>query len=971
MSVFSNDENVLLIRLEKARRNYQDALVFLENDYRSIAQIMHSYYPLAVLSKAAWHCYQVHAGGKTDEFTLASARLFPVLLQSVYQSGYYVNTDGFSSQQEIRQKDWERLKNLAEDASRRLIRAIENLAVIAFKEGKISREAFPYYRDSLYHQAFGYPIGKDDYTGSLSLFDAIFTGDEETVEAVFHMDSSFFVKELEKVSGLALSGIDNLVNETKKINSEIREKVEEKKKENPSLTDRQASDLVIMGSEYREKLEELRHRGDSYDLFSVELNSLLSSDTCKLFSRNAGECQSVVIDGFMASLLYPFIRFADRFYCFTGQAFYTGIAHSIRHIMSGSGVKNGYGDKLQKIFSSLINTLFFESDIEDEYTFRGYKVDVVLLTSIRYINAYCYPEVYETRIQRRFEELKRKPKLGHIQLVIDTDSFSPLMKTGEGCYSISLASLAAVVNDESRAAGFYEELFPSEGNHDAGTEEMFDMVLPDDETEENESYDFDYAPDDVPPQVLVDDESEFDRADDDDKARIIESRFDAGEYMPEEVYSKTNDISSMIDSYELPESLMNEEIKEELSILDSDEFSGSDDAEIVDDEPDETLSIIDEDEMEDDCNDDLFIDDEKEESPLDPDEEYDEDMPDTDYFYQAPLKTADHDEEADGDDSQQLSLFDDDGNPHTEIVEADEDEEADDEDAETSAPASADEDEPLPFDPDKAEAEEKKLERGESEERLEAESEEDELVSDFADEEDNEPVMEDNESFLDEDGSVADEEIEEADEAHDVKYAHSDDDLQDDVIEEDSPDYSSETECDADAESVHAEYRREDETMESEAAESSMELEIRNGDYPAFINEILDKLSGPGDAFISFLSSADRMTLASFTSVLNQTVSAAKTEGRDKMIVLQSFSLSLIITGSSRFDSLRKMEIRNNAGAQMLARSRSEWSFILLSYDREDKLRFAWSEKITQKSFSSTDWKIVRVQAEELRKVLR
>ena len=91
MSVFSNDENVLQIRLEKARRNYQDALVFLENDYRSIAQIMHSYYPLAVLSKAAWHCYQVYTGGKTDEYSLSAARLFPVLLQSVYQSRYYTN----------------------------------------------------------------------------------------------------------------------------------------------------------------------------------------------------------------------------------------------------------------------------------------------------------------------------------------------------------------------------------------------------------------------------------------------------------------------------------------------------------------------------------------------------------------------------------------------------------------------------------------------------------------------------------------------------------------------------------------------------------------------------------------------------------------------------------------------------------------------------------------------------------------
>lgn len=974
MSVFSNDENVLQIRLEKARRNYQDALVFLENDYRSIAQIMHSYYPLAVLSKAAWHCYQVYTGGKTDEYSLSAARLFPVLLQSVYQSRYYTNSDGFSSLQEIRQKDWERLKSLVDDAARRLVRAIENLSVIAYREGKISRESFPYYRDSLYYQAFGYPIGRDDYTSSLSLFNAIFTGDEEMVSSVFHMDSSFFVKELEKISDAALNGIDNLVSETKRINAEIREKVEEKKKERPDLTDRQASELVLMGSAYREKLEELRHKGDSYDLFSVEMNSLLSSETCKLFSRNAGECASVVLDGFMASLMYPFIRFADRFYCFTGQSFYTNIAHSIRRVLGENGAKSGFGEKLQKIFTFLISNLFFEGDVEDEYTFRGYKVDVVLLTSIRYINAYSYPEVYETRIQRRFEELKRKPKHGHIQLMIDTDSFSPLVKNSEGCYSISLSALASIVGDDAKTGAFYDELFPSEKSEPLESEEVFETVLSDDELEEPSSYDFDYSADDVPVQVLLDDESEFDRTDDDEKARMIESRFDAEDRLPDDIPVRNNDISRMLDSYELPDSLRNEEIKEELSVLDSDDFSAGDEGELLDDEPDETLGIIDEDEIEDDENDDLFVDDEKaeDETGLDPDEEYEDEIPQTDYFYQAPAKNESSGEGDEITDDGQLSLFDDDDSSAAAIVEASEEEEADDEDVSTPLPPAEDA-EPAGFDPACAEAEEEKLVSGRSEESLEAESEEEELASEIPDAEDDEPLDDGGEDFLDEDESDTGEEIEEADKVSEVKYDEECDSSSGDVIVETSPSYSPETDFSEkeNTSAPHLEYGKDDDAMESEAAEKSVRLKDERGNYPPFINEILDKLEGECGAFNSFLSSVDSMTLSSFSNALNQTISAAKTESRDKMMVLHSFSLSLVITGSSRFDALRRMEIRNNAGAQMYARSRSEWTFILLSYDSEDRLRFAWSEKITQGSFSPTDWKIVRIQGEELRKVIR
>ena len=158
--------------------------------------------------------------------------------------------------------------------------------------------------------------------------------------------------------------------------------------------------------------------------------------------------------------------------------------------------------------------------------------------------------------------------------------------------------------------------------------------------------------------------------------------------------------------------------------------------------------------------------------------------------------------------------------------------------------------------------------------------------------------------------------------------------------------------------------------MESEAAEKNVKLKAERGDYPPFINEILDKLEGECGAFNSFLSSVDSMTLSSFSNALNQTISAAKTESRDKMMVLHSFSLSLVITGSSRFDALRRMEIRNAAGSQMYARGCDGWTFALLIYDEKERLVRAWGGSVDRDSFGASDWKIVRVLGEELRRSL-
>ena len=183
MSVFSDDPGILRIREDKARRNHAEAMNFLENDFKSIAQVVQRYWPPAVLAKAAWWAATTNA---KDELAKARARFMPVLLQSVVQSRYFQVPDlGYSANQEIRDKDWERLHSLCDDASRRFLRLIESHALIAVHEGRISSEAFSAYREKLFLQVFGYDVGRDGWDAAQSLFASMFEEEGGLIPQVF------------------------------------------------------------------------------------------------------------------------------------------------------------------------------------------------------------------------------------------------------------------------------------------------------------------------------------------------------------------------------------------------------------------------------------------------------------------------------------------------------------------------------------------------------------------------------------------------------------------------------------------------------------------------------------------------------------------------------------------------------------------------------------------------------------------
>ena len=1007
MSVFSDDEGILLTRVQKARKNYQEAMNFLVNDYKSAAALMSRYYPLAVLSKASWHAWEAGQVKNADEVSRTAARIMPVFLQSVMQSRYYETGSGFSSLQDIRQKDWDRLKEITSDAVRRYLRLIENRAVIAVKEGLVREEDFAVYRDALFSELFLSPATEISLEKDRTLFNAVFTGDEDLAESVFHTDEKTLMQQLYAFAGVCVTAIDELVSDTRSLNEKIRAEVDALMSQKPQLTRQLASDEVIAKGGWRPRLESLRQRADSYDMFSVEMNTLLSTETCKCFSASAGSIDDVISDGRFTAVIYPFLRFADRFYCFTGSMFFPSTVYAIRAAIHRSGTMQKVGEKLDKISDHFILYLFRQSDIEDVYTYKGYKADVVLLSSLRHIDCFEYPQLWTTRLERRKSERKRTAQLGHVLLFVDPDSDVPLTDLGESSFMISLSALADVTVSDEKMKAFYSRFFDIQHREDYPEVESYEEAFSEDEILPDDSS-YDSPLDEVPVQVLLDDESEYDRTDDDEKARIIESRFDQEDRLPSDVNEDQACSRSYADlsGYELPEALKNEEVVEELDDLETDDFS-SDEADELDDEEDDSFLFEEDDldEPEDEAEPD-FEDDEagiEQDSGLDEDEEYDESQPVSDECY------------IPEDDPDQLKLFDDDGSPAqnlpddelaaldkletesdelyildkepTEAAEETQTEEVQSEEVQ-SEEVQSDEVQSDEVQSDEVQSDEVQSDEVQSDELKADELKADELKAEPAAKADELPLSSEEEDEEDGDFEAFDQSLAEKEEAELDSIPHDSS-----VLDESLPDISPEQaeEEEEGLVSEESEERQEAEEEEEDFA-SSLEAEMKDPDViadsspdynmetsssssekelPEMLGEIRRRLDSPLAGFEELTRQADSQTLSALDSAIRKAVTASRTEQKDKMLVIPSCHLSLIVSAFDRLDSLRKMEVRNNAGTQMYARGLSDWSFVLLYYDSSELLRSLYCEELTPDSFSHSDWKIVSVLGEELKKNLR
>ena len=582
--IFANDDLADNMRLDKAKRNVAEASQYFENDVVSIARIISMYYPLEILKMAAWEERRIHLS-KNDQSSILEASFLPLLVQSIVQSKKFYSEKGFSANRDIKEKDWNRIKTLTKDAFKRLTWYIENYAVIQVKEGHIASSHYTLYRDSLLNQ-FCFPTLPDEVEEQYrELAQSIFVEDEDNVSNLLSIDSSFFVNELSKICDNGKNGISNLSSESSIIHAEIDLKVAQLKKADPSKSEKELLSKVIRDGGYSYKLDELRRKRDDFDLFEVERISLLSTNVLKQFSVAVGSFEGDFLkDGFMIATKKPFLRFADRFYLFTGRTFFS----SLPVVIKEAGLIKS--DKLQKLFSTYILKLFNETDSVDVYQWRGNRFDIALLPTLKWKNWFDDSIRFESVVGQIEEEKIRKPQLGHKRLLVYCDNNQKLEQLDEKTFSISLCEIIRICKDESLTKQFYHTLL-GPFQYEKGEMAIFDDVIDDDYINEEASQD------EIEP-LSSDVEFEYDSQDDDEKANEIEKKynqeeeksFDYGYKLP-----TVEELENLKERYALPDKFKNERVIEELDALETDEF----DQESIDDElpslENEELADIDDD----------------------------------------------------------------------------------------------------------------------------------------------------------------------------------------------------------------------------------------------------------------------------------------------------------------------------------------------------------------------------------------
>ena len=921
--------SLLQIKEEKARKNLADALGYFRLDWNNLASLISRYYPLEVLKMAVWEERRVSQVKKNDKAARAAMRFFPHLLQSVVQSKAFSNERGFSANRDIKQKDWNRIKELGYDAAKRLSWYLENFAVVTVHEGKVSKEHYEAFREKLLSQFFFHELTSEEEEYCALMFSSFFYDDEESAKKYFHTDSSTLVEALRTLYDIGISGIDYLSGESFEIQLEIKSRISEEREKGSTLTDEELTKKISAEDKIKYRIERFKRRRDGYDLFSVEANTLLSTEACLPLSLNIASYDSsdFTTDGFLTSVYYPFLRFADRFFTFTGKTLGETFPIALKKIIHNGCESFKTTDKIQAATDHLLDQFMSGTDIPDVWQWKGHKIDVLVMTQTYFLNAYRHPNVFEERCRLRDEERATKPRTGHLLLLVDPDSFAPVTKINDTTFSLSIPYLAKLGRSEKYIEEFYETLFcepyvNQKSSESSSLEEAFDDdVLPEEEEEREEE-----LPTLADDEFSVVDEGEYDSSDDDEKARSLEEKYDSLSDEPPldseaHTYSK-EELSQLQSKYELPEEYLNDDPLDSF-YLDEDEESDSSEKDDLpfDDEEDDDLWDEDEYKKEEE-EEEAFCDEDKDEESADLYED-ESDLLKEDGAYEDP---------------DQLLLFD------SDVVEASEEEEADDEvdtpPIKERGESSEEEDDEIPLETAAETAEEEDLTPEESEETAEAEEAEEEIAE--------EELSEDTTATKESKERLEDDEIplKTAAETEDTTIENSAEEVNEEI-----PSFSLKSEGE----------------LEEEPKEKVEEKESSYTQYPPLVSSILSSLDKTeGKAFFDFVEGVESSVLEEFSQAIKDCIDKVKIDGKDKLLSIFDFNLSIIVASDKRVDSLRLTELRNNVGAVTYSRSASAWTSIVLFFTEGGTLEESRSEILSEKSFTQSNWKIVRVLGEQL-----
>ena len=610
-SLFADFASLSSMSKEKAEKNIQEALNYLRLDFRNLGAIMHQYHPLEVLKMAAWEERRISRTRSREPFAAVAGRLLPVLLQSIVQSTSFDVSGGISTNRSIKEKDWQRIKALNDDVVKRLLRSIECYTVLSVRSGVISEEAAPAYRQSLFEEAFPPAEDKERVERLSYLTYAAMKSSGSVIEETYGTKPDVLVDQLYRIIRRGLEGIDRLSEEASIYKSEVETLSAQKRAADPTriISEEDLVREIIKENGWESRVSRLAGERDDFDLFRPEFAADLPEKAYETLSVYPGtlDIHAMMLKGLWPATIYPFLHFGNMYFSFVSQHIQS---YALRILQETAGLSLQYTEATLEA----LRLLFREEDDDAPYVylFDGNKVDVSVLSSLVEVNAFTSPELFQSRFERRAEEERRRPSLGHKGLIVEPDDFEELREESTGIFRSSSYFIMRAASAPERRKAFCRTLF---GQLEMPEPSEYDAIIDPVEIEKDERIDDDLLDD------RITDEYEYDSEDEDEKERLIEEKEkQLEESIPEDYpsFERSAEIGKLQEKYALTPDIikrdeeMAAEADEYEKELDDDEFEyddASDPSDAIDDDVDpETESIYDEAEKEDVYADDSYDD---------------------------------------------------------------------------------------------------------------------------------------------------------------------------------------------------------------------------------------------------------------------------------------------------------------------------------------------------------------------------
>lgn len=954
-NLFSPISELTNLSFDKASKNINENYDYLMNNIRGIAKMFKLYYPLELLKLSLWDERKVLSREK-DKLKIYSSSLLPILLQSVLIS---TECTSYGREREVKNRDWERIKTIAEDSVRRIIRIIDSLTAREIARKSVEIEHAEEYRAIIESRLLFPVVNGDDIHSSSTLLRSLLEEKEDFTE-LCDTDFVSFSINIEQIARLGLSGIDDLCRDVQLYSDEYR--LEEAKLRAEGVLDNKSESeifsLITEKNHWENRADNLAKTRDGFSLFMVKSATSLSLSTFDFFTSSTSFCdiESCLRKGYWPVSIYPFFDFEKERYTFVGKY----IPYFISTSFSLDRGKAAMNDVL---------SIFHNID-DDTFVYDGKYVEITILPSLYEDNLFFDSSSFEKKKSRRREEEEVKSKYGHKRIIVDPDARMSIVKKDE-IFIISASFMyEATINKNTKHTLLNTIL----GNIDLPQGQSVYSELDEDEIDNSDKDSLEISDEPISDEY----EYEYNNEDEDKEAQIIDSRYDEIEKIEYEKRSET-DIDELKDKYSLTAEIIERDEENEKAQISFN--SAFDEYEYDDREENERLDDI---------------------GPEKAEDEFFDSIEDSDYEKEE--ESVLNDDSIDNNQLDFLSLLDED---ETELELSEEIEKEDEEsfireeerEEELDSPIERIEDEStISFDDEISE----EIAKEDEESFIKEEEREEELDQEvLAEDESEEAYLSDEESidipFLEEEEHplVNNEEIKEEEsspsekkedasffvvETKEDEEAESSATLEESVIEDEAKTYIEETvESEVDS-SLTLVNEEKEETEEKHTVVILDEKE--DGTIPVDTNrdeeEIDERLEGiiydiyktlgKNSVFATLVKDASLDTLEELENIIQNCWNRMQSEQKDKLFNIPDYSLSILLSKDTIRDELRMAELINNAGAVMYSREKESWNVDVIYINSSYIVEEAFEKVITKDSFSPSDWKRVTYISQQMRK---